>query len=144
MSVFTFGLYGIYWCYKNWRRIRERSGERLSPFWRAFFTALWSFSLFKRIRQHALEQNVTVTWSAGLRGTLYFLLVGLSRLPDPLWLVSWAAFIPFISVVQTTHEINAGVSSAEDVNASYSSANIVVIVIGGLSLVLAAIEVFQG
>ncbi|MEM9401487.1 MAG: hypothetical protein AAGA44_03230 [Pseudomonadota bacterium] len=33
----TFGLYGIYWSYKNWRFIRDRDNSDVLPFIRAFF-----------------------------------------------------------------------------------------------------------
>ncbi|MGH7577402.1 MAG: hypothetical protein ACREM1_20010 [Longimicrobiales bacterium] len=55
MSACTVGLYDLYWFYKNWQRVRDRSGESLSPFWRAFFAPLWSFSLFRRVHQYAQE-----------------------------------------------------------------------------------------
>ena len=34
------GIYNIYWSYKNWQRIKSRSREDISPFWRAFFAGM--------------------------------------------------------------------------------------------------------
>ncbi len=137
MAVCTFNIYELYWCFKNWQRIRQRSGESLSPFWRGFFALIWSFSLFGRIRDYAHGQAISVHWSAGLLGTVYFLISAALRLPDPWWLISYASFIPFIAVVQTIQEINVAAPAAENSNTSYSGANIATIFVGGLLVILA-------
>ncbi len=41
LSVCSLGIYELYWCYQNWKRLKQASGERLSPFWRAVFAPLW-------------------------------------------------------------------------------------------------------
>ncbi len=76
-------------------------------------------------------------WSAGLLGTVYFLISAALRLPDPWWLISYASFIPFIAVVQTIQEINVAAPAAENSNTSYSGANIATIFVGGLLVILA-------
>ena len=40
MSLFSLGLYHLYWFYKQWKLARDRTGENLSPFSRAFFAPL--------------------------------------------------------------------------------------------------------
>jgi hypothetical protein len=142
LSLCTFGVYDLYWSYKNWQRIRERTGEKISPFWRAFWAPFWGFSLFGRIRDYARAESVNVSWSAGLLGTIYLVLFISWRLPDPWWLISLGSFIPLIAVVQTTHDVNSRVVASEDPNISYSGANIAMIVVGGLVLVLAIIGTF--
>ena len=37
MSVCTMGIYQLYWFYKNWKLIKDRTGQKIRPFWRAFF-----------------------------------------------------------------------------------------------------------
>lgn len=137
LSLCTLGLYDIYWAYQNWRRIKERTSEDLSPFWRAFWAPLWCFSLFGRIRKQARKESNDVRWSPGLLGTLYLVLSFAWRLPDPLWLLSYGSFVPLIAVVQTTQQINSSVAASENVNSSYSGANILTIILGGLIFVLA-------
>ena len=38
MVVATFGIYALYWFYRNWKVIRDREHSDIQPFWRAFFT----------------------------------------------------------------------------------------------------------
>ncbi|MEE9425030.1 MAG: hypothetical protein V3V18_08610 [Methylococcales bacterium] len=52
-SAFTFGIYNIYWAYKNWSYIREREQSSISPFWRAIFHLLWFYPLLSNIAQHS-------------------------------------------------------------------------------------------
>jgi hypothetical protein len=56
MSLCTFGLYEIYWSYKNWRIIRDRDGSKVMPFWRAFFYPIWHYSLLTEFDK-ALESR---------------------------------------------------------------------------------------
>jgi hypothetical protein len=88
LSICTFGIYELYWCYQNWKRLKTSSGENLSPFWRAFFAPLWGFSLFKRIRAEAVSAGVPVEWNSGVLATFYLVLTITWRLPDPWWLIS--------------------------------------------------------
>jgi hypothetical protein len=54
LSCITMGLYQIYWFYKNWAAVKKATGIKgMYPFWRAFFTVLFCWSLFKRIRHDA-------------------------------------------------------------------------------------------
>src|SRR5258708_1698326 len=34
MSTVTLGLYDLYWFYKNWTFVKERTARDISPFWR--------------------------------------------------------------------------------------------------------------
>lgn len=106
LSICSFSIYELYWCYQNWKRLKTASSQNLSPFWRAFFAPLWGFSLFRRIRATALANGVIVGWSAGALGTFYLILFGLWRLPDPWWLISFASFIPMVPVQQAAQRVN--------------------------------------
>lgn len=144
LSICSFGLYEVYWSYKNWKRLKEASGEELSPVWRAIFAPLWGFSLFKRIRDVASSAGVPVAWSPGVLATVYLILNIMWRLPDPWWLVSFATLIPMLPVqeaAQLTNERHAGVGT-EGRNDSYSAANIALIVLGGLLVILTVIGTF--
>src|SRR5690349_17919588 len=47
MSTFTFGIYELYWFYRNWKLIKQRTGASITPFWRAFFGILFCYQCFK-------------------------------------------------------------------------------------------------
>jgi hypothetical protein len=57
MSLLTLSIYDVYWLYRNWQRLRDRTGEKLSPFWRAFLSPIWAFSLFAEIPQSHINKN---------------------------------------------------------------------------------------
>lgn len=139
LSIFSFGVYELYWFFQNWKRIKTASGEALSPFWRAFFAPLWSFSLFRRVRDRAVEAEVAAAWSPGILGALYLILCILWRLPDPWWLICYASFLPMLPVQQTATQVNRRSLATEDPNTAYSTANVVLIVLGGIALVLVMI-----
>lgn len=136
MSICTFGMYDVYWCYRMWQRVAAETREPVSPFWRAFFAPFCCFGLFARIRELAERRRTDVAWSGALLGALYLVLSVTWRLPDPWWLVSLATFLPFLPVVRTVERVHATETALEGPNGSFSGANIAGIVVGALLLVL--------
>lgn len=143
LSVCTVNFYTLYWCYQNWRRIRQRTAEQLSPFWRAVFAPFWAFSLFSRIASQAGQRGVKVVWSPTLLGLTYLIMTALGTLPDPWWLVNLAAFIPFLPVVQSIQQLNESDAATENRNEAYSGANVATILVGGVIVLLAVIGTFM-
>jgi hypothetical protein len=96
MSLCTFGLYEVYWSYKNWRFIKDRDGLQIMPFWRAFFYPLWHYSLLTELNK---TLNSSVLSIGVVRGGLAACVIGLSftiDLPDPYWLLSMLTVLGFI------------------------------------------------
>jgi hypothetical protein len=50
LSICSFGIYELYWMYKNWQLIRIRDNLDISPFGRAFFGFFYCYQLFKAVR----------------------------------------------------------------------------------------------
>jgi hypothetical protein len=142
MSLCTFGLYDVYWAYKQWDAQRKREQEDISPFWRAVFAPLFGFSLFPRLQRIIVSYGVPATWSGPALATAYFLLQLMWRLPDPYWWLSLLSFVPIVVAQRSINELNQAVAPDAPRNATYSGANVVVIVIGGLFLLLALIGTF--
>lgn len=141
LSFGTFGLYDLYWFYRNWKLVKNQFRQDLSPFWRAFFAPLWGFSLFGEIHAYAGRHGRHAGWSAGLLGALYLIWVALWRLPDPWWLVSLFSFIPLIPVQRTINDV--AVQRGLVPNRTYSGKHIVAIVLGGIFTLLAVIGTFM-
>jgi hypothetical protein len=142
MSVVTFGLYEVYWAYKNWMLIKARSSEQLSPVWRAWFAQLWSFSLFTRIRDGARERGLHVEWTPGWLAAGYLLMTLFVRLPGAIALLGLLSFLPVLPVVQTIATVHQQGRFRDALNARYSTVDLVAIAIGGLALVAAAVGSF--
>ena len=64
----SFGIYPIYWFYKNWKAIKTQEKEDIHPLWRGWLFGIYSYSLFKRILSSAEKQGYQIKFSAG---TLY-------------------------------------------------------------------------
>jgi hypothetical protein len=137
LSLCTLGFYELYWFYRNWTRVRERTGRRLSPFWRAFFAQLWSYSLFDEVAEQAREARVQVGWSPMLLALTFFVLLAFWRFPGPVSLVCFFSFLPLIPVQGTINAMAArrGVRSDD----TFESRHIAVVAIGGMAVLMAAI-----
>jgi len=137
MSLATFGVYDVYWLYRNWSRVREKTGRSLSPFWRAIFAPLWAFSLFEEVKDQARPAGVDVPWNPMALGLLFFVLSMLWRLPDPWWLVSYVGFVPLLPVQATINDLAARRGVKPD--STFQVQHVVVLVVGALFLLLAII-----
>jgi hypothetical protein len=142
LSICTFGLYEMYWSYQNWLRL-ERPKERISPLWRAIFAPIWSFALFGRIKERAGNDGIPVEWNPNILAAIYLVLALLFRLPDPWWLLVYLRFVPMIPVQQTAQRHNIRISFANTRNASYTTRNVITIVVGGTLFVLAVVGAFS-
>lgn len=136
MSIVTFGIYELYWAYKQWDAIRRRENEDVSPFWRACFAPLWGFSLFPRIQKLAEMHHVPINWSGTALATVYFLLGATWRLPSPISLLSLLSFLPIVMVQRGVNDLNAAVAPDAPRNDTYSAANIIGIFVGGILVLL--------
>ncbi|HEX6747783.1 MAG TPA: DUF4234 domain-containing protein [Longimicrobium sp.] len=135
LSIFTLGLYELYWFYRNWKRVRARTGEDISPFWRAFFAPLWAYSMFEEVDRQALAQQMEVGWSSIALGAAYFLLSAAWRLPDPWSLITFVGFLPLLPVQASINAMAArrGVR-ADD---SFDGRHYAAFAVGSLLLLLA-------
>jgi hypothetical protein len=139
LSLCSFGLYELYWLYRNWKLEKARTREDMWPFWRAFFGPLWAYSLFSRIRERATEASVPASYSSGGLAAAFFVLNVAWRLPDPFWLISFLTFVPLLPVRTVIADINRGQAPEAWTNSRFSLANVVLVVGGGILLVLAVI-----
>lgn len=143
MSIFTGGFYEIYWCYRHWKAEREREKEDMMPFFRAVFAPLWAFSLFGRIQGMCAKHVIPATWSATGLALIYLTLSVASRLPDPLWLVSFLNFIPLIIVQRSVNALNAAIAPEAPQNDHFTGANVVLLLIGGVLVLLVILGIFM-
>jgi hypothetical protein len=103
LSVITFGLYEVYWMYKQWKFFKNRNELKVRPLWRSIFGPFFIHSLFVKVSKFAEDIAYDKKFgenSASLLALLYVVLVFLQRLPDPLWLISMFTFLAFIEPVR--------------------------------------------
>jgi hypothetical protein len=137
LSVSTFGLYELYWIYKNWSFVRERENQSILPFWRAFFAYLFCYSLFKRIAGSCTEAGIerrlvpgplAVVWIALWLGGVY--------LPNPFRLASYLSFVPLLLVQAAVNALNQKVAQDHDPNNRFTRINFVWLIVAGLFSIL--------
>lgn len=142
MTLCTFGLYEVYWFYKNWSLIKKRDAVEIMPFWRAFFSIFFCHGCFKHIQTTADKLGVK-SFSAEGMAAGWVIASLLWRLPDPFWLVSMCALLFLLPVQNTVNEINAAAAPGHEPNSGFGGLNIVGVVVGGLLLVLGVVGAFM-
>jgi amino acid permease len=60
MSIVSFGLYEMYWFYKNWSYIKERENLDIRPFARGWFGIFYCHSLLRHIHEDKEARSVQV------------------------------------------------------------------------------------
>jgi len=134
MSLTTCGLYELFWFHKNWKIIRERDRLDISPFWRAVFAPLWSFSLGERFAKQASANDVVISLPVVPLGIMYLVVSALWRLPEPYWLLSLLSFVPIMPFDFAARGLNGNGQLAEPLYGRYSGWNIAWLILGTLLL----------
>jgi hypothetical protein len=106
MSLLTFSLYEIWWFYANWKRVQQRTGQNMYPFWRAIFAPIFCYFFVETVRQTSEKASVPVPLSAGVVAVSYLALIMTQELPDPWWWLCGFSFLPLIPVVQHVERLH--------------------------------------
>ena len=61
LSLASFGLYGLFWTYANWRQIQHQ-GEDINPWLRTLFSPIYQLGLYRRIHTCSGEADETPRW----------------------------------------------------------------------------------
>lgn len=142
MSVGTFGIYDLYWFYKNFCHIKQKNNLDIMPFWRAFFAPLWSYSAFEYIQDELKDKQISLKIYAGLLAVLYFIIQASWRLPDPFWIISTFSFVMIMPANLGTTRINEKVVHGFSQNSRIKGWNWLVILLGLPFFFLAVIGTF--
>jgi len=84
LYLLSFGLYGVYWFYKNWQLQQPSMAKKIYPLLRAIFSIFFTHSLFKRINEQASKVENKHRFNANFMATLYVVTIVLSHLIDRL------------------------------------------------------------
>lgn len=83
----TFGLYAIYWYYRNWDSYRDSlpfdsPAGKIWPFPRAIFSIFFTHSLFGKIKESAPDQPEVAAWQDKLHASMVVLMLLASNVLD--------------------------------------------------------------
>ena len=84
LYILSFGFYGIYWFYKNWKLQESEMDKKIYPVWRGIFSIFFTHSLFKRIDQQAMNLEKKHQFNANWLATLFVIALVVSNVIDSL------------------------------------------------------------
>jgi hypothetical protein len=140
MSVCTFGLYEIYWFYRNWALVKQRERSHVNPVAYAILAYFSCYPLFRRIRATAAERKLQMPAHPGILAVSWVVTTLTWKLPDPYGLASFAAVGFLLPVQLTVNRINSAVAPSHNVNEHFSRWNVAALVIG-IPLLAASVAV---
>ncbi|AKQ47686.1 hypothetical protein TH63_12350 [Rufibacter radiotolerans] len=145
LCVLTFGIYEIYWFYQNWNFIKEfEEREEIMPFWRSIFIVFFGQHLFSRVLVRAQEQGYQESYSSGGLLFAFFILTLLSRLPDPLWLISLFSFLPLIPVLNARNYFFRKACPTGTESTTFTGGEVACVVLGTIFFGLVVIGLAMG
>lgn len=151
-SILTFGIYEIYWFYKNWEAVKKAEGQNISPFWRAIFAVFFCHGLFKKVLESSKSHGYKESYSPGWLATAYIALLvignGLSRAESSdtsiIWLiVALITFIPLLSVQKAINFNNEKLKGDNGLKQGFSGGEVALIVVGVIWFLLVLIGTFS-
>jgi hypothetical protein len=107
LYVLTFGMYGIWWFYQNWRAIKRHDGSSIWPIPRALFSQFSYFLLISDLNQRTRDRFAGSFFSElGTGPALGFFLLNVAyRLPDPFWIITLAAGVCLLPAARRIAEL---------------------------------------
>ncbi|MDD3940310.1 MAG: zinc-ribbon domain-containing protein [Candidatus Pacebacteria bacterium] len=153
-SVLTFGIYEIYWFYKNWEAVKKAEGQNISPFWRAIFAVFFCHSLFKKVLESAKAHDYKESYSPGWLTAAYIALIFIGNTlsredsSDPILnlfclIVVSITFIPLLSVQKAINFNNEKNKEGATLKQGFSGGEVTLIVVGVLWFLLVLFGTFS-
>ncbi len=142
LSLSTFGLYELYWFYKNWVRIKEHSEPDIRPFWRALFSPLFCHRMAGAVNSAADSAGVSGRLPEGVIAAAYFILLALHRLPDPFWMISFFSFLPLLAIRRKIEDIHKATQPGLDPTVGWSFRSYFALALGSAVTVVAVFGTF--
>ena len=156
LYILSFGLYGIYWFYKNWKLQQSKIDKKIFPVLRAVFSIFFTHSLFNRInnnagnlpQKHRFNANILATIFVGaiiISNIIAAVSLNTSLLEDlpssGIFITSLIIFLlsvyPLVIVQATVNRINNDMLGY--LNHKYSLWNYFLIVLGALFWLMLAL-----
>ena len=82
LYILSFGLYGVYWFYKNWKLQQPKMDKKIFPVMRAIFSIFFTHSLFNRINKSAVNLEQKHKFNANVLATFFVCAVIVGNLLD--------------------------------------------------------------
>lgn len=149
LSFFTFGLYNVYWFYRNWRFFKDLYNWDIYPFWRALFAVFFTHTLLEQINDLAVERGHPGV-SSNTYATGYVVLAIVQRVLDRTMPASIALLpvllMPFLFLIPSVKQLNYIYEQANpnEYRAALSPGEMLALLLGGVVMVLAIVGTVMG
>lgn len=153
LYVLTFGIYQLYWAYKNWHQFKHASGQELWPVARAFFAIFFTHALYREADAKLKRDGRSHDWRPGELATLFVVGLIVNNVVDalsrknigyPITDIASLALLPVLAWVTWLGQrgLNAAAGDPEGrSNARFTALNYVLCALGAVMLVLACVGV---
>ena len=145
LSIVTFGVYEIYWFYRNWKYLKIHKNLDISPGWRTagFFVPIYGIVLAYRqlrdIRDFSKEAGIVKTYSPGWILFEWLIFSALWKSPYPFFFFSLLSVWP-LAIVQGVLNFYWRKQQPQLMERTkFSGGQITLLVIGGIYWVLVLI-----
>lgn len=104
LSIATFGLYEVYWFYRNWKQFKLHKNLDISPGWRTvgllvpIYGLVLAYEQLRDIKDFTRAAGINKTYSPGWTLFTWLMLGALGLLPNPLSLLSPLSVLPLTTV----------------------------------------------
>jgi hypothetical protein len=166
LSILTFGIYELYWFYRNWKHLKIHKSLDISPGWRTvgllvpIYNIVLIYGQFRDIRDYAAETGCKIYSSAGWLTFGYIALGGISfklslyewKLTEPAELlgiiivglvIDLLAVWLLVVVQKTLNDFWKKEQPGLGMRANFSGREIALLVIGGILWILSLIGSFM-
>lgn len=142
LSILTFGLYEIYWFYRQWKSFKEEKNLKVTVWARAFFSGITAYSLFKEISKAVEEHDKNKTIPSGVLAVIYFVLLLFGRAPDWGWIISLLSFMALVPAQNAINFYWERRLKGKAAPSNFGASNYIWSIVGGLFLLLALYGTF--
>lgn len=84
LLMLTFGLYTVFWFYKNWKLYKSKNEEDIWPIARGIFSIFFAHSLFENVNVALENRSLIYKWSPSIYASLYVVFAIVGRILDKL------------------------------------------------------------
>ncbi len=142
LFVATFGIYALYWHYKQWEQYRRFHNEKMWPIARAIFAIFFIHKLTRNIDDCLRDNKTPYDWSPSAIATAYVVLSLVSnasnKIPDNV--SPWLDLLPLVILaalawllMKVQHGANLACAQPDgESNARFTAANWVWLVLGAI------------
>ncbi len=142
LAILSFGLYELYWFYRNWRAIKEHGAHEFSPGWRTLglfvpiVNVFMVYHMFRLAYALAGSSERRPAFTPGRQTLAYFLLVALANVPGPLWPLTFLTVLPMIPVQVELNRYWASRQPGQPVRETFNAVETVILALGMLALMV--------